>query len=337
MQKPKHTAVTPGARLNWDDVRVFAAVAAIGSINKAATDLLMNAASVSRHIKDLEQRLDVRLFDRHKTGVTLTKAGSDLLDKARSMQRMADEIEASVRGRDRRDEGAVTVATPDGLAALWIAPRVGDFLSRNPRIQVLMDCRSGPLRETDIRADITITADPTQAQPGDAADLLATTHYVFVAASSYVETYGMPKSAAVGEHRALKQTGQIFQRDTWGARANAIEALAQFSFESNSSLAVVAALRGGAGVATVPSYLLASAPDLVIVGREQSVPIKFWIIVRKEAKDTARVLRVVEWLHEIFSSKTNPWFRDEYVPPADFASFAAIEPRAKPAAKPKRG
>jgi DNA-binding transcriptional LysR family regulator len=240
-----------------------------------------------------------------------------------------------VRGRDRRDEGGVTIATPDGLAALWIAPRIGDFLSRNPRIHVSMDCRAGPPRETDFRADIAITADAGQAQIGDDTSLLAMTHYIFVASPSYLETYGTPKSmaAAVGEHRTLRQSGQIFQRETWGPRANAIEALAQFSFESNSSLAVVAALRGGAGVATVPSYLLASAPELVIVGGESSVPIRLWMIVRKEAKDAARVLRVVEWLRSMFDTKTNPWFRDEFVPPTEFANCPAKDSPARPEAK----
>ena len=331
LQETPHRDERPVSRLNWDDVRVFAVVAAVGSINKAATELLITPASVSRHIKDLETRLEVRLFDRKKSGVTLTSAGSDLLDAARTMQHGADIIESSVRGRDRRDEGAVTVAVPDGLAALWIAPRVSDFLSRNPRIQVLMDCRSGPLRETDIRADVTIAADAGQAQMGDLTDLLATTHYVFVAATSYLETYGTPKSAgAVGEHRALKQTGQIFQRDTWGNRATAVEALAQFSFESNSSLAVMAALRGGAGVATVPTYVLPGAPELKIGGGEASVPIKLWLIVRKDVKGAARVQRVAEWLQSIFEPKTNPWFRSEYVPPSGFAAFLAQEPRAKP-------
>jgi DNA-binding transcriptional LysR family regulator len=339
LQESKHRDERPGARLNWDDVRVFAAVAAAGSINKAATELMLTPASVSRHIKDLEHRLQVRVFERHKSGVTLTEGGSDLLDRARSMQRMADDIESSVRGRDRRDEGGVTIATPDGLAALWIAPRIGDFLSRNPRIHVSMDCRAGPPRETDFRADIAITADAGQAQIGDDTSLLAMTHYIFVASPSYLETYGTPKSmaAAVGEHLTLRQSGQIFQRETWGPRANAIEALAQFSFESNSSLAVVAALRGGAGVATVPSYLLASAPELVIVGGESSVPIRLWRIVRKEAKDAARVLRVVEWLRSMFDTKTNPWFRDEFVPPTEFANFPAKDSPAKPEAKPRRG
>ena len=331
LQETPHRDERPSARLNWDDVRVFAAVAAVGSINKAATELLITPSNVSRHIKDLETRLDVRLFDRSKSGVTLTEAGSRVLNKARTMQHAAEDFESSVRGLDRRDEGAVTVAAPDGLAALWIAPRVSDFLSRNPRIQVLMDCRSGPLRETDIRADITIAADAGQAQMGDLTDLLATTHYVYVAAASYLETYGTPKSGgAIGEHRALKQTGQIFQRDNWGDRANAIAALAQFSFESNSSLAVMAALRGGAGVAVVPTYVLPDAPELKIVGGEANVPIKLWIIVRKDVKDAARVQRVAEWLQSIFDTETNPWFRPEYVPPSGFAAFLARVPRAKP-------
>jgi DNA-binding transcriptional LysR family regulator len=336
LRKSKHREESSGSRLYWDDVRVFASAASAGSINKAATELRITASNVSRHISDLERRLDVRLLERHKTGVTLTEAGKDLLDRARSMQRMADDIERSVRGRDRRDEGVVTIAAPDGVGSLWVAPRVGDFLSRNPRIKISLDCRVGAPRETDVRTDITIAVDAGQAQIGDDTSALATMHYVFLASPKYLETYGMPKSApsAAGDHRTLKHSGQIFQRDSWGPRASAMEALAQFSFETNSSAALVEALRGGAGVAAAPTYVLQAAPELVIVGSEQSVPIKLWLVVRQEARNTARVTRVAEWLKSIFDSRSNPWFREEYVAPEEFSDTGDEAP-AKPANAPK--
>lgn len=335
LRKSKHREESSGSRLYWDDVRVFAAAASAGSINKAATELRITASNVSRHISDLERRLDVRLLERNKTGVTLTEAGETLLDRARSMQRMADEIERDARGRDRRDEGVVTIAAPDGVGSLWVAPRVGDFLSRNPRIKISLDCRVGAPRETDVRSDITIALDAGQARIGDDTSTLATMHYVFMASPKYLETYGMPKSApsAAGDHRTLKHTGQIFQRDTWGARASAMEALAQFSFETNSSAAMVEALRGGAGIAAAPTYLLKAAPELVIVGSEPSVPIKLWLVVRQEARKTARVARVAEWLKTIFDSRSNPWFREEFVSPDEFHDTG--ETRAKPASASK--
>lgn len=336
MRKSKHREDRPRARLNWDDIRVFAAVAEAGSVNKAAVELKITPPSVSRRIEDLETRLEVRLFQRAPTGMTLTSAGKDLLDRAQSMQRFADDIERSVRARDRRDEGGVTIVAPDGIGSLWVAPRIADFLSRNPKIQVALDCRIGPA--PDSRPDITIALDRAQAQDGDDITPLATMHYVFLAAPAYLETYGTPRSAAsaAGDHRTLKHTGQVSQREAWSARAAAVEMLADFSFETNSSAALVQALRAGAGVATAPTYLLTSAPELVMVGAEQSVPIKLWLIVHQESRNAARVTRVADWLKSIFDTRANPWFREEFIPPAELAASIPETPQETPAPRRRR-
>lgn len=340
MPKPKNRDGRPRARLDWDDVRVFAAVAAAGSVNQAATELKMVASSVSRHIDDLERKLEVKLFRRSTTGMTLTAAGEDIYDRARSMRHIADEIEDSVRARDTREEGRVVISAPDGVGSLWVAPRLSAFLQRNPKIQISLDCQIGPNVDLDNRADITIALNESQAQIGDDASALATMHYVFLAAPSYIETYGTPTSlaSAAGDHRTLRQTGQVSQRDTWDRKAAAVEALADFSFETNSSAAFMSALASGAGVGTAPTYVLQRWPELVLVGSDRSVPIKLWLIVHKESRNAARVLRVSEWLRSIFDARTNPWFRAEFVHPTDFGAATASDAgnRATPAPRRRR-
>lgn len=337
MPKSKHRDERPRAQLDWDAVRVFLAVAEARSINKAAAELKIQASSVSRKIDGLEKSLEVTLFHRRRTGMVLTDAGEDLFTRARSMQHFADDIERSVRSRDRREEGMVTIAAPDALGSLWVAPRVSDFLNRNPKIQISLDCVVGPAAlEGDVRPDITISLDKSLAEVGDDTMRLGMMHYVFVASPAYLETYGTPRSmaSAAGDHRTLRQTGQVSQRETWGARASAVETLAQYSFETNSSPGALSAIRGGAGVATVPTYVFTLAPELVIIGQEQSVPINMWLIVHQEARNAVRVTRVVEWLKAIFDARTNPWFRDEFIRPEDFT--AEEQAPAAPVRRPKR-
>lgn len=314
----------PRDRLDWDDLRVFAVVAECKSLSRAAQVLRVTTGMVSRRLNDLEQRLEVKLFNRTKAGVTLTEAGDDIRDRALSMQRFADAIEGSVRGRDRKAEGTVTIAVPDGLASYWVAPRLGQFLSENPKIQITLDC-GGLTRDMGSSPDISITAEKTVADLGDTINPLAMLHYVFLASPQYLEVYGEPQSvaAAAGEHRTLKHVAQTFQREKWGPRVAAIEALATFSLVSNSSAAVVSALLGGAGVATAPSLFCHLYPELQIVGPSMSVPIQLWLVEHKQAQGSARVERAARWLRSLFNTKANPWFRDEFVPPAQFAADLA--------------
>lgn len=312
----------PRARLDWDDLRVFLAVADAKSVNKAAATLLLVPSSVSRRIEDLEERLEVKLFNRSKTGMTLTDAGDDLRDKALSMQRFADDIERSVRARDRKEEGLVTISAPDGIGTLWLAPRVADFLARNPKIQIALDCQIGPATRDGEPPDITLAVDKSVAQIGDDASALASMHYVLAAAPSYLETYGTPKSiaSAAGDHRTLKQSGQISQRATWHKHSSAVDALAGYEFESNSSAAVVLALRAGAGICAVPTYLFTLVPELVTIGQERNQPIKLWLVIHEQSRNAARVAKVAEWLRSIFDTKSNPWFREEFVGPEEFGT-----------------
>jgi hypothetical protein len=61
-------------------------------------------------------------------------------------------------------------------------------------------------------------------------------------------------------------------------------------------------------------------------GKETSVPIQLWSVVRQESANIARVQRVVTWLEEIMDGRANPSFCDEFVHPKKFASEGAATP-----------
>ena len=65
--------------MNWDDVRIFLAVARAGQILGAARRLELNHATVSRRVAALEAALGAKLFRRLTTGSELTPAGERFL------------------------------------------------------------------------------------------------------------------------------------------------------------------------------------------------------------------------------------------------------------------
>lgn len=74
---------------DWDDIKVFIAVARAGGLTGAAGELDMSAATVGRRILALEQSVSRQLFVRRQTGYALTAGGRDLLAKALAMEASA--------------------------------------------------------------------------------------------------------------------------------------------------------------------------------------------------------------------------------------------------------
>ena len=63
----------------------FEAIARLGSVKQAAAELNTSSPAVSRHLRHLEMKLGVKLFERRNRGVVLTKDGEDYHDTVRSV------------------------------------------------------------------------------------------------------------------------------------------------------------------------------------------------------------------------------------------------------------
>src|SRR5947199_10683357 len=100
--------------IDWDDWRLFLAVAAAGSMSGAARTLQLGQPTLSRRIGLLEDRLDAPLFARRVDGVTLTPLGERLLPAAQRMAEFAGDATRIIAGGERRPEGVVRIAAPPG-------------------------------------------------------------------------------------------------------------------------------------------------------------------------------------------------------------------------------
>lgn len=68
---------------NLMQIRAFCQVVDQGSVSRAADELYRTQSAVTRAIRDLEQALDVPLFERHANGMLLTDFGKCVLPRAR--------------------------------------------------------------------------------------------------------------------------------------------------------------------------------------------------------------------------------------------------------------
>ena len=104
----------------------------------AAEELHLTASAVSHHVRKLESRLGVVLFQRHARGVSLTAEGRQLADAAGSAMADMDSVVRNLRvARDERDR--VHVTTLHSLTYTWLQPRLPQFAAAHPHVRLTVD------------------------------------------------------------------------------------------------------------------------------------------------------------------------------------------------------
>ena len=152
--------------MNWDDLRVFLAVARNGSISSGAKQLQLQHSTVSRRVRKLEQEIGVRLFDKVPSGYALTPAGEKLLQAADRMEREVLAVDGTVAGADLRPAGALRVtAIDDNMATTILMPMFAGFSRAYPEgtlhLMVLNADVSLAQREADVAICLTNTPPET--------------------------------------------------------------------------------------------------------------------------------------------------------------------------------
>jgi len=125
--------------MNWDDLKIFLAVAEAPSMRIAAKKLRVSHSTVSRRIETFETDLGVRLFDRASDGYKLTRSGEELLPVARSTDENLHSFGRAVAGRDSELEGQICVTIPGVIAISYFMPHFLDFMRQYPDIQLKID------------------------------------------------------------------------------------------------------------------------------------------------------------------------------------------------------
>jgi len=318
-------------RLDWNDVRVFLAVAESGSLSAASRLLGMTQPTISRRVEDLEVRLGAQLFRRSSRGAQLTEAGETMRDLAAGMARLGGAIVREVAGIDKNNSGRVVLAAPDGMATYVLMPALPDFQAANPEIDLVLDCGMNP--GTLTVGDVDLSLEFVQDLGSDRATTpIAHLHYAFYASRRYLNTYGAPKNLTdVANHRMVRLSAFREQRSTWNRKAEAMRELIGVNLMTNSSAAMVEAVRAGAGIGSLPTAIYAVDPELVMLDLDPVAHPTLWLRHHPAVVRHGRVQRVKEWLQRAFSPVGHPWFRDDFIHPRDFPKHIGQPGEPQPA------
>ncbi|QDH69572.1 LysR substrate-binding domain-containing protein [Marilutibacter alkalisoli] len=148
----------------------FESAARHQNFTHAAEELHLTASAVSHHVRKLESRLGVTLFQRHARGVSLTAEGRQLADAASSALADVDSVVRGLRAA-RAEHNRVRITTLHSLTYTWLIPRMRDLHAAHPDIRLSLDTEVALTRFDDAGPDLGIRHGPGH-WPGLTAHLL---------------------------------------------------------------------------------------------------------------------------------------------------------------------
>ncbi|MDF7776968.1 LysR family transcriptional regulator [Sphingomonas sp. AOB5] len=239
--------------IDWQDIRIFSALANAGSLTAAAQNLGLSHTTVGRRVLALEEALKLSLIDRNSPGATLTGDGSAI---ARLADQMADIVE-EIRERSATAQGIggkVTVAGPPTLLGNFIIPRLAELREAHPELEIIVSTIGGVETEAPQHADLSIR----MIRPEQPAHLLRRLGAITFALYAVAEVVAQPREnwtfiGYEGEYTRLAQ--QRWLADYAGYRP--------FQFRTSDLPSQLAAARAGLGIALLPSFLADREPSLI--------------------------------------------------------------------------
>jgi DNA-binding transcriptional LysR family regulator len=175
------------------DLECFAAVARARSFRRAARELRISVSGLSQRLRDLEERLGVRLLNRTTRSVAPTEAGVLLLGRiAPALRELADGV-AAVRAFGTAPSGRLRINAPAPAVDLVLRPMVPAFLERFPDIVLEIVVEPGLVDIVAQGFDAGIRYEEHLAQDMIAVSLGPPERYVVVAAPALLARTGVPR------------------------------------------------------------------------------------------------------------------------------------------------
>jgi DNA-binding transcriptional LysR family regulator len=224
------------------------------SLSRAAAELGVPRATISRRLARLEQRLGARLLLRTTRSLTLTDAGEALYRHARIVLAAVEEAEASVRRSDDAVRGELRISVPPVVDDTFFE-MLTTFAEQHPHVRMQVHFAS---RHVDLRRDgfdVALRAG-IEIEPGLVARTLMRTRLMAVASPAYLKSHGTPRSKnELKKHRCLMgfARGEL-PATAWPTSAGMLHLESVFS--SNEIRLLTAAALRGLGIAYLPDSLV---------------------------------------------------------------------------------
>jgi DNA-binding transcriptional LysR family regulator len=289
--------------MNWDDLKIFLAVARSQTLSAAARSVGLDATTVSRRIDRLSADLGSTLFEQAASGHMLTAGGIQLLAHAEAMEHSALAARADVAGERGLLSGVVRVSVAEGFGTWIIARHLGTFRAANPDIIVELIASSGFLNPSKREADLAVMlARPTTGPL--VARRLTDYQLGLYATRAYLDQAPPLRTLAdLRQHVLIGYVPDLIYSPALDYIAEIRPGTAP-DIRSSSINAQHALTVSGAALCVLPKFIADQDQRLVaVLPDEVRLTRSFWLVVHKDTRQLARVAAFMDWMVAVVASK----------------------------------
>lgn len=283
----------------WIGISEFVAVAELQSFTKAAKQLGISVAQVSRNIAELEASLAIKLLYRSTRSVSLTEEGQLYLQHCRHLVASLDEANRTLANLKATPRGQIKLTAPVFYGETRIAPLLHDFLRLYPDTELELQLTNNKVDLVQGGFDLAIRLGTLEDSSLIARKLASRTQYI-VAAPDYLQRCGTPVTITqLNQHQCLTGTLAVWR---FSVNGSLVQYKPKGRIICNSGVALLDAALKGLGLVQLPDYYVndkLSRSELISVLDDIRQPDDgIWALYPQNRHLSAKVRVLVDFLAE---------------------------------------
>lgn len=284
----------------------------LNSFSAVAREQQTTQPTISKQIAALEKYLGVQLLTRSTTHLSLTEEGKKYYQYCQQILETVAEAEASLTGKEQAT-GILRLGCPVLFGQMQIVPRLKAFMKRYPDVKIDLMMADHFVDIVEDGLDLLIRIG-NRLDSSQISHRIGTTRRVTVATTGYFEQAGEPnKPDDLVDHNCIIYT-HLATGNEWHFQGTdgTIKVRVGGCFQTNSSVAIRAAVLSGLGIAVAPVWMFGDEiyrGDLKVVLQDyQPTQLQIHAFYRRSRFYPAKIVCFIEFLAEEF--KLDPWVSD---------------------------
>jgi DNA-binding transcriptional LysR family regulator len=287
-------AALNGLAMDWNDVRVFLAVAREGSMRAAGRKLGLSQPTIARHLAAFEATFGgPTLFDRLPEGLHLNAAGEQLLPTTENIEQAMLTLERRRAAASPVLSGTVRVSTGEcaaGFLARCLSGSTKAALPSGITLELVESRQTANLARRE--ADMAL-----RHQPPESGDFYVSKAGTFACAIYRRRDADAPSWVTYTEEQAHYEPARWVQRQ-------AAETGTPVALRASSMLMHLEAIRAGTGRGVLPCYVGDGHPLLErLTPPIPELAAEYWIIVHRDLRRAACVRAAIDWMKALFAEQ----------------------------------